>query len=149
MTKHIYTAEQSVFDLSHEIHKLLTCFEMQKSLAKPGSKQAWLWYLQRGDTSYLDADDVNDRLVMDKIIALLTTYAFLVAQERFAADKNVQTYMHLMEKMAQGHELHDEMILAIERLPESFKDAVRLASQQAQEYLLQCMLEEYDPDTLA
>lgn len=129
------TNKEVIFDLEVEVGKLLATPEMQKSLAVPGKKEAWLRYLNDDKVQTLDEADENDGIVAEMIFGLLTTYAFLVGHERFASDPAVARYMELFHEMYQGHDVHDQMEAATEKLPEEFKETVSGASQFAQDYL--------------
>ena len=134
-------SNEPLFDLEIEVSKLLATPEMQKSLARPGSKESWILYLNDGSIKTFDDSDDNDNMVAEMIFGLLTTYAFLVGHERFASNPEVTHYMEIFNKMYEGHDVQGEMDAAAAKLPEEFKATVSGASQFAQEYLIKRLQE--------
>lgn len=124
--------EHQYFNLNTKVQELLASAEVKHSLARPGAKDAWLKFLQAGDsTGFIE----EDRTAVDRALDLINTYALLVAYEQFHTDKNVNNFMETLEKMSQGQDLHDQMVQVVAKLPEAFKDAVHKASLHAQEFL--------------
>lgn len=118
------------FNLNDKIQEIIKSNEMKHSLARTGAKEGWLKFLQSGDASGFIEED---RLMVDRALDLINTYALLVAYEQFHMDKEVNHFMETLEKMSQGHDLHEQMGHAVAKLPETFKDAVHKASLRAQE----------------
>lgn len=126
--------QQSEFNLESSIRRLINTTEVQQSLARPNGKNAWIAFLQKGDTSGFTE---HDQAGVEMAIDFLNTYALIVAYEKHKAHSAVAKFFEILEKMQGGQELHDEMNEAVTHLPVEFKETVTNASVHAQKVLLE------------
>lgn len=126
--------EQSEFNLESSIRRLINTPEVQQSLARPNGKQAWISFLQTGDTGQFTE---HDQAAVEMAIDFLNTYALIVAYEKHKAHEAVANFFAILEKMQGGQELHEQMNEAVTHLPAEFREAVSQASVHAQKVLLE------------
>lgn len=126
--------QQSEFNLESSIRRLINTTEVQQSLARPNGKNAWIAFLQAGDTGQFTE---HDQAAVEMAIDFLNTYALIVAYEKHKAHPAVAKFFEILEKMQGGQELHDEMNEAVTHLPVEFKETVTNASVHAQKVLLE------------
>lgn len=125
--------QQSEFNLESSIRRLLATSEVQQSLARPNGKNAWITFLQKGDTSGFTE---HDQAAVEMAIDFLNTYALIVAYEKHKEHATVAKFFEILEKMQQGHELQEQLNETVAHLPVEFKETVSKASLHAQKVLL-------------
>jgi hypothetical protein len=128
------TGEQSEFNLESSIRRLISTPEVQQSLARPNGKNAWVNFLQTGDTGQFTE---HDQAAVEMAIDFLNTYALIVAYEKHKANEAVNKFFAILEKMQGGQELHEELNESVSHLPAEFRETVSQASQHAQKVLLE------------
>lgn len=126
--------QQSEFNLESSIRRLINTPEVQQSLTRPNGKQAWISFLQTGDTSQFTE---HDQAAVEMAIDFLNTYALIVAYEKHKSHAAVAKFFSILEKMQGGQELHEELNESVTHLPEEFKESVSQASAHAQKVLLE------------
>jgi hypothetical protein len=88
--------EQSEFNLESSIRRLINTTEVQQSLARPNGKNAWITFLQAGDTGQFTE---HDQAAVEMAIDFLNTYALIVAYEKHKANEAVNKFFAILEKM--------------------------------------------------
>lgn len=128
--------QQSEFNLESSIRRLLNTPEVQQSLTRPNGKNAWVAFLQAGDTSGFTE---HDQAAVEMTIDFLNTYALIVAYEKHKTHQAVVKFFELLEKMQAGQDLQEQMNEAVSQLPAEFKETVTKASVHAQKVLLEAI----------
>lgn len=126
--------QQSEFNLESSIRRLLATPEVQQSLARPNGKNAWIAFLQKGDTSGFTE---HDQAAVEMAIDFLNTYALIVAYEKHKSHEAVAKFFEILEKMQQGQELQEQLNETVTHLPQEFRETVSQASLHAQKILLE------------
>ncbi len=121
------------FDLTTKAQEIFAHPAVQEMLMQPGIKERLINYLQTGSVnSLVDAD----RPLVQVIVSLISTYALQTAYEKSKSHEAVQKYISFIDRMHNGEDLQQEMIDLVPKLPAEFKEAVRSASNHAQEVLI-------------
>ncbi|CAN5194866.1 hypothetical protein BH09DEP1_BH09DEP1_0870 [soil metagenome] len=128
------TGEQSEFNLESSIRRLINTPEVQQSLARANGKQAWIGFLETGDTGQFTE---HDQAAVEMAIDFLNTYALIVAYEKHKSNEAVAKFFEIVEKMQGGQELHEELNESVSHLPADFRESVSQASAHAQKVLLE------------